>query len=690
MDRRFGENDPTMTPEEKALERFVKEKQRGGKKGSLFDLEDEEGDQEELTHFGRSLSLTGTKQLDDYDEVGMSESNDDSTDAEGEHRSRKRRRLSDTSSTHDIASGTEGHVVPERAKTKQEVMKEVIAKSKFHKYERQKVKEDDDDLRAELDQGTSDIYALMRDSRRPPEAQPIRAAVAIESSMNPDRAALLSGKDRSQADKEYDERLRQMAFDARSKPTERTKTEEERLSEEAQKLRALEEKRLARMRGEDNESGVDDDGRKSNLEGNQDVEGDEEDPLGLGRGIPSREERRRLNVEDEDDFILDDNLIASGSDVDTSGDDDNGDSKATSSSDDDREFTEGLLSKEDAGREGLDRRTGHKTTFTSTGSTSDMAFTYPCPQTHEELLEILQKVIIHDLPTVIQRIRALYHPKLGGDNKSKLGVFSTILVDHLSYLTNLPTHPPFTVLESLIRHIHSLAKSLPLEVSRAFRAHLRSFQETRPNAPTPGDLMILTAIASIFPTSDHFHQVVTPAILSMARYLGQKVPRSLGDLTLGTYLGTLCLQYQRLSKRYIPEVVNYVLNALHSLAPVKPAQALGYFPHHELPASVRITSISTASEVKTRQLRFWDISHMDGSSIEADEEVKLALMETNLALLDTMIELWVGKSAFIEIFDPFSKILEQLSSNPGSSKLHSPTHVCPQTLRRISSTNKNA
>lgn len=35
LDRRFGENDPTMTPEEKALERFVEEKQRKNRKGSL-------------------------------------------------------------------------------------------------------------------------------------------------------------------------------------------------------------------------------------------------------------------------------------------------------------------------------------------------------------------------------------------------------------------------------------------------------------------------------------------------------------------------------------------------------------------------------------------------------------------------------------------------------------------------------
>lgn len=688
MDRRFGENDPTMTPEEKALERFVKEKQRGSKKASIFNLEDDDGDQEELTHFGRSLSLTGTKRLDDYDEAEMNNSNNDDASVEGERRSRKRRRLSDSSSARGFVSDTEGPVAPERAKTKQEIMKEVIAKSKLHKYERQKAKDDDDDLRAELDQGMSDIYALMRGRQGPSEAQPTRDAIPVESSMNPDRAALLGGKDRSLADKEYDERLRQMAFDARSKPTDRTKTEEERLTEEAQRLKKLEEKRLARMRGEDSESNADGNSPKLDSEGDEGMGGDEGDPLGLGRGIPATNQRERLDVEDEDDFVLDDNLIASGSDVvDTFEDESDGGSVAISSGDDDREFTEGLLSKEDAGREGLDRGTGHNTNSISTESASTLAFTYPCPQTHEELLGILQQVNISDLPTVIQRIRALFHPKLNSDNKSKLGVFSAILVDHLSYLANLPTHPPFAVLEALIRHIHSLAKSFPLEVGRAFRARLRSLNETRPTSPTPGDLIIFTAIASIFPTSDHFHQVVTPAILSMGRYLGQKVPRSLSDLTTGTYLATLCLQYQQLSKRYIPEVVNYVLNALHSLAPVKPTQALGYFPHHALPATFRIMSMSAVSENRKRQLKFWDISHVDGLNMEADEEVKLGLIETNLALVDTMIELWVGKSAFIEIFDPFSKILGHLSNTSCSSKLPSTTQVgCQNSTFPISTT----
>lgn len=61
VDRRFGENDPTMTPEERMLERFTKERQRSSK-GVAFNLDDED----ELTHYGQSLS-----KLDDFDNTGL-------------------------------------------------------------------------------------------------------------------------------------------------------------------------------------------------------------------------------------------------------------------------------------------------------------------------------------------------------------------------------------------------------------------------------------------------------------------------------------------------------------------------------------------------------------------------------------------------------------------------------------------
>lgn len=74
IDRRFGENDASMTPEERMLERFTKERQRAAK-GSAFNLEDED----DLTHYGQSLS-----KMDDFEEAGLGLDDDDSDD--GEHK----------------------------------------------------------------------------------------------------------------------------------------------------------------------------------------------------------------------------------------------------------------------------------------------------------------------------------------------------------------------------------------------------------------------------------------------------------------------------------------------------------------------------------------------------------------------------------------------------------------------------
>jgi len=67
VDRRFGENDPTMSLEERMLERFTRERQRASR-ASVFNLEDEE----ELTHYGQSLS-----KFDDFDDVGILDDDDE-------------------------------------------------------------------------------------------------------------------------------------------------------------------------------------------------------------------------------------------------------------------------------------------------------------------------------------------------------------------------------------------------------------------------------------------------------------------------------------------------------------------------------------------------------------------------------------------------------------------------------------
>jgi len=573
VDRRIGEDDLSMTPEERALQRYIREKQRK-KSGSMFDLEnDEEEETMDLTHGGRPLEFG--EEVDDFKEV-VEGGSDDGSDYDGGLLKRRRTSITDEVEDEEADEG------PTRKKSKKEVMEEVIAKSKLHKYERQKAKEDDDELRARLDSEMGDMLELLRGVKKPAPPDVPRA----DASINADRLLLMQGRSKEEADKEYDTRLRKLAQDQKAVPAERTKTEQEKAQSEAQKLKELEESRQRRMMGEesDTEEVVDEKivekEKHNHLHNSINLINEVEEEIGddamqFGFQAPktkTRSKTKLVQLDDEDEFELDDDLVASDSD-DGNDDDSNmsideeyestEEQDASSSSktnkmhdeDEEDEFVRGIL--DDSPEKGSQRLS--KTSHPSV-ATNGVAFTFPCPTSHQELLDVLKDTKIEDLPIILQRIRALYHPSLSAENKVKLGDFSASLVDHLDYMGN--HSDPLTAIEVVIRHVHSLSRTFPEIIGNAFRKHLQVlYEKTDINA---GHLIILTAIGSIYPTSDHFHQVVTPAMLLIARWLGTTNPTTFKHLKIGACLISLCISYQRISKRYIPEAIRFYMKALET------------------------------------------------------------------------------------------------------------------------------
>jgi nucleolar protein 14 len=543
-----------MAPEERALQRFAEEKMRKKGGASLFDLEADDDFQEDaLTHGGQALDLD----RDDFDMEGI-EGSDDDSDRGG----LKRRRPSAGSEEDDdeAMSDIEGQDPdkPARKKSKAEVMKEVIAKSKMHKYERQKNKEDDEGLREELDNGLQEMLFLLQGVKAPPKADKTPA----DAGMNPERLAMLQSKSREETEREYDVRLRQMAMDKRAAPTTRTKTEEEQAIEEAYRLKELEQSRQRRMQGEESEEEPEVEEKKPKKK-KADVEMGFEDDEEMGDdaaefGLPAQqyEDKDAVVHDDEDEFLMEDDLIASGSEAEVSDeeseDEDDSDleegAAAADEEDEEDEFVRGILGDKD---EKSEKKAA------APAVTSRLAYTYECPRSHEELLAVFTTMAIEDIPVAVQRIRALYHPSLTADNKQKLADFSVALVDHISYMAN--KKQSFTVIETLIRHLHSLSRTYPGTIGKAFRSHMSVMHES--GVFTAGDLVILTAVSTIYPTSDHFHQVVTPAITLMGRWL-EMTPPAPSNLATGAFVVALCTKYQSLSKRYIPEAVRYTVKAL--------------------------------------------------------------------------------------------------------------------------------
>jgi nucleolar protein 14 len=216
-------------------------------------------------------------------------------------------------------------------------------------------------------------------------------------------------------DREYDKTVRELAFEQRAKPKDRAKTEEELALEQKQALERAERKRQRRMRGEDSDS-EDEKGRRKRLKqiGGDDLEDDFYGEDWIGSGLQEGESGEEGEGEGEEE----DENVEEGSEDEDDGDDDEEDE------DDLEDEAEGMgLVEEGDDAELLPRRKGSSR---KPKAEKELPYTFPCPGSHEEFLDILEDVKDEDVPMVVHRIRALHHPSLAESNIPKLQVIHLI------------------------------------------------------------------------------------------------------------------------------------------------------------------------------------------------------------------------------------------------------------------------
>ncbi|KIY52622.1 Nop14-like protein, partial [Fistulina hepatica ATCC 64428] len=658
VDYRFGENNPSMSVEERMLERFTRERQRASK-ATAFVLEDED----ELTHYGQSLS-----KMDDFDDVVLMDDNDDEDDDQNEQINRDTVSATHFAGFSDAEEDDESEQ-PARKKSKAEVMAEVIAKSKEHKVLRQIERERAENVRHELDQE----FDSLRDLLFAPDPSASRSgpkfSISNASESTSDALPAPATDPSSTGSNNYDQRVRELAFDQRAKPKDRTKTEEELALEEKEALEKAEHRRLRRMRGEPDSSDSEGDGGagKKRKRGGDDLDDDfyeiEEESAawaGLGAGL-----KEAGNVESDQ-----------GGTENGSEEQDEGDSDEDGSS-------EGQDGVEDEDPE-ADADTGphkkvtsappSKTRKQACNSDKELPYTFTCPATHEEFLEILADVEDKDISLVLQRIRALHHPSLAPDNKLKLQSLIGVLIDHILYVTSPPL-PRFHLLAALLPHLCALTKAYPIPAAEHFVRKLKLMEKnlrrglacgaTDPDArtwPGPAEVALLRVIGAVWPTSDLHHAVISPARVLMGAYLGLARVRSCADLASGLVLCTLFCEFEQLSKRLVPEALCFLQNAVVHLAPlngVKTAAALpGSFPSPDFDlATCRICSsqnVEPAESVNLPKLLL---------STDVSEQDKADLLMVTLKLLRRFADFYKGFDAFIELFDPVLALLKLIDQD---------------------------
>lgn len=185
--------------------------------------------------------------------------------------------------------------------------------------------------------------------------------------------------------------------------------------------------------------------------------------------------------------------------------------------------------------------------------------------------------------------------------------------------------------------------------------------KTWPGLP---ELSLLRVIGELWPTSDLHHVVISPTRLLIGAYLGLGRVRSLTDIASGLFLCTLFLHFERLSKRFSPEAVNFVVNAVTHLAPLditESSELPGSFPcpdfHSTLCQPLRVSGKKAVSlEVKPPSLP----GLLGGE--QATESDKVSLLNLALDLLGRFADMYKGLEGFIELYDPILEIIRHIQA----------------------------
>ncbi|KAM9734391.1 nucleolar protein 14 [Menidia menidia] len=683
IDRRLGEYDAKMDPEDKILQRFTMERQRVHEKKDVYNLNEEE----ELTHYGQSLA-----EMEKFNDVVNS---DDESEEKG-------LLSAELTAAHFGGGGLLRKKAPgeeeegsQRARTRQELIEELIQKSKQEKRERQVQKEEAQELTEKLDQDWKSIQSLM--VKKTPKAERID---------NPEEKPKLE---------EYDMMVRELGFDMKVQPSEKMKTPEELAREEREKLQKLEADRLRRMMGDAVEEGVQSQIHMSADDLNDGFILDKHDQKTLAyQDGKWNIEEESAEDRDEEDGDEEESCEEQESDAEGNEDEDDDDGEEEKEEDEDEEEEEGSSEEED-GHSDLDSEqeseneetkqeekdsrvkpvkslTKEELKAQQEAAKAELPYTFAAPESYSDLRGLLHGHTPDNQRLIVARTQKSNHPSLAAGNKLKLQKLFGFLLEYVGELaTRSP--PELTTVDKLIPELYALCQMFPDAAGQAVQSVLtdaaHSMEETlevKGHAAFPTlDMMIyLRVTALLFPTSDFRHPVTTPALLYIGQALTKCPIRSLQDLTTGLGFCCLAVDYVSFSKRFLPELINFLSGTLHMA--VEDKAAVGYTvvpPFRPSGKSSDLLKLSSAESQKSwskKSIPLSDTQHLQLSSELDRDHHRLTCLSTCLGLVERCCQLYKDLTSFTYIFQPIEILLSK----------HLSTQTLPESLQELSSTILNA
>lgn len=554
--------------------------------------------------------------------------------------------LADFTKVAHFGGGDEGGDVRDR-KT---VIEELIADSKKRKVERMKEHEELLDLTSKLDSEWKDLIPIVNQ---------------MERTETPEKPEM----------DDYDRLVKEMIFAPRGEPTEKLKTEEDLMQIEKEKLEKLEKERLLRMKGEEEVA----DEAKQNHRSADDLDDgyflepmiDDEQVLSYpiengeeNNGDEKRNQSGNVEASDNEEANDEDNVEDTENESSESGEEED----SEESNDDYEDLKADSSSSED---EIINQKEVHpKTSSIETKnleSTVDfLPFTIQLPENYEKFTELFDNRSIKTQLTIIDRIIITNHPKLHHYNKQKMYKLFAYLLQYINDLfsncdeNNVSKY--FKLLNHLSPHLFDLIQMNPEECSRSFlevvKEKYEEFKKTPKLFPKLDTLIFFRMLGFLFPTSDFRHPVVTPCYVFIHHIFSQAKIKNRSDVASGLFLATLLLDYQQMSKRFLPAVMNFLCGICYLGVKKTLLDAIKPIPPFRKMDEILVLSGEFRNNFEIKE----KLSSIDFLNTPIDDDFKVRALNTASCLMRDFIKLYEELNGMKYLIDPFERILHRLQN----------------------------
>ncbi|KAJ2941618.1 hypothetical protein O0L34_g14675 [Tuta absoluta] len=266
----------------------------------------------------------------------------------------------------------------------------------------------------------------------------------------------------------------------------------------------------------------------------------------------------------------------------------------------------------------------------------------------------------------IQKLIKSYDPGLAENNKDKL---SRLYAHMLQYVNDIFTNidnegeilKAFLTFDRLAPHFYDLAHTNKVSTKKFLTELLKEkhdrFMKNPKKVPDLDTLIFFKLVSLLYPTSDFQHPVTTPSLIFMTEILTLSKFNTAYSISRGLFITALILEYTVLSKRFVPEAVNFLRGILYLCANtsvLNPIQVVPPFRVHKDAKVLNLEHDCSKMEV-TNKMAAKDLVLND-----IDDDFKIRCLMTSTLMIKEFFDNYNDIEAQEFIFEPHIQLYSRI------------------------------